>query len=143
MKTPKLADNLTPPDPKAVVFRDKTQVLVISKVDGVVSVARYKIGKEPQYCDILLKVDRNDPILKEKSVSRLLEDKPKRKYRRKEDWNDPDSAHDAEVNLSSKKMNTRVSEQHLNTFNYIAKRFPTKRKALERAIELLTKDCEL
>lgn len=66
--------------------------------------------------------------------------KLKRIYRSREDLPDPARAPDAETNRSAVRLSARVSRHHELLFNKLAKDFPSKRAAIERAIDLLAKD---
>ncbi|NQW09349.1 MAG: hypothetical protein HQ481_05625 [Alphaproteobacteria bacterium] len=68
------------------------------------------------------------------------EEGKKRIYRKAPDRPAPHLSPQAEDNLTSKKVSARVSENHLVTFEKIAKGFQSKRAALERAIDLLAKE---
>ena len=67
----------------------------------------------------------------------------KRIYRRNEDLFDDTADPKAEVNRLTVRLSTRVSRAHKDVFNAAASRFPNKRAALERAIELLNEDLGL
>lgn len=67
----------------------------------------------------------------------------KRVYRSQEDLDDPNAEPKAEVNLLTKKLTPRVSREHVDLFDKCANGFQNKRQALERAIELLARDCDV
>jgi hypothetical protein len=70
-------------------------------------------------------------------IEKLYKPKRERRYLKREDWADPDQAFNAEINQSAKKLTPRVSPDHLRAFEEAAAKFPDKRAALERALELL------
>lgn len=63
--------------------------------------------------------------------------KNRRKYRKRHELPDPNATPRDEVNANTVKLSPRVSREHADRFNEFAFGFPTKREALERAIDLL------
>lgn len=72
-------------------------------------------------------------------IEKLYKPKRERRYTKREDWNDPTKERYSEVNISTKKLTPRVSQDHVRAFEEAAATFPDKRAALEHAIELLAK----
>lgn len=70
----------------------------------------------------------------------LDEEKKKRIYRRKKDLPDPTRAHDDSTNRTTKQLAVRIDPATADRFNELAARFPSKREAFERAIELLEQE---
>ena len=63
----------------------------------------------------------------------------KRIYRRPKDLPDPSKDHRSERNRTTERVVTRISPEHAELFNELAKQYPTKRAAFEAAIEILAK----
>lgn len=78
-----------------------------------------------------------DPELTIDELDKLLEKrKLKRVYRTdKSALTDPKQGPKQEVNRLTQKVSTRVSAEHVKLFNACAEKFPSKRSALEKAIE--------
>lgn len=100
---------------------------------------KHKTGKEPSKSDIMEDVIKTIT----KHGFALDEETPeKRIYRKRENWPDPEQEKNAEANQLTKKLTPRVSEVHADLFNRLANEFPSKRKALEAAIDLLAAQLE-
>lgn len=85
-----------------------------------------------------LSLETIDKLLR-KNKFEVTDDKPeKRAYRMKRDQlPDPKSSPVASVNRLTKQLSPRVSEDHRDLFNKCSEAFPSKREALEHAIQLL------
>jgi hypothetical protein len=74
----------------------------------------------------------------------LREDfKGKRIYRKRDQLPDPSASSQAEVNRLTAKFQARVSFRHRDAFEEVAKLYPNRRVAIERAIELLLQENDL
>jgi len=82
--------------------------------------------------------------IKEKlqEIDEKLKDR-ERRYLKREDWKDPEKSEQAEVNKSATKIAARLSFDHKDLFERAASKFPSKRDALERAVELLAAEAEI
>lgn len=103
-------------------------------------VYKLRVTKRGQRLGEAASIDRiNEAIAKglADADAGLVVPKAKRIYRRAEDLADPSAAPNAEVNLPTVKLTPRVSRTHAELFERLAAAHPSKRKALERAIELL------
>lgn len=93
-----------------------------------------KVGQKNGKTDTIERLNR-------KIVEGAILSSVKRIYRKKDQQPDPEASHRAEVNRLTKHFQTRVSPEHLDTFNSVIERFPdefpNKRAAAERAVELL------
>nr|WP_319514364.1 hypothetical protein [uncultured Cohaesibacter sp.] len=87
-----------------------------------------------------LKLSQAEKIIKKHGLELKEEEKGKRIYRKRDELPDPDVDARASVNRLAKQLSPRVYQEHVDLFNECAKGFPSKRHALERAIELLAID---
>lgn len=85
-----------------------------------------------------LSLETIDKLLRENKFD-VAEDNPeKRIYRKSKDQlADPARGPRASVNRLTKQLSPRVSEEHRDLFNECSEAFPSKRDALEHAIQLL------
>lgn len=89
-------------------------------------------------------VGETEKLLKKHRFKLIDETTGKRIYRKtKEHLKDATQSPRAATNRLTKQLSPRVYEKHRDLFNRCADKFPSKREALERAIELLAKELEL
>ncbi|MBL4829522.1 MAG: hypothetical protein JKY55_06515 [Aliivibrio sp.] len=108
---------------------------------------------EPDQADTDKVGQPKDKPLTLKSIEKILnkqnlivaEKKPGKRIYRKNigPLSDPDKGPTASINRLAKQLSPRVYEEHRLLFNKCAEKFPNKREALERAIELLAQELDL
>lgn len=124
------------PDNRKVRVRDG--IVTHERQSDRITTTFEKTGQNRPTTDNIKELDVDDPLADEEIVRALVfENKPKRAYRRPNERPDPSQASNAEVNLLTKKIGSRVSIDHLELFNRCAEKAESGRQALEKAIELL------
>ena len=88
-------------------------------------------------------VGKLEKTLNKHGLELLEKGKTTRIYRRKPDLPNPDKSTQSESNRLTKKINTRISSGHVELFNTCVHKFPNGRAALEHAIEVFARDCEI